>query len=541
MVGQKGVPVRLRSASLSGSPLSAAARPASLSGSSWENKPLRAPPRGPDSVQELWSRLQDCMPELLFHTLHDSTGEGWQDSDRPVVLLAHVGGSHRVLREDNDVRQLFQGRPIDSSVQVEVRPLFPAPASCQWDGLTAARLVSVPIIGTGGSVHSARGAVASSPAKLPSPPPGKSPQLRRPSKPRWSVSAPRAPRRPRPLSAPSAEWRNSDDPPSPRESPRQRMNSQPEYDGRPGRRMDCAWAGRQTIAETGEVSMSGELLEAFGLREEYERLRTESRRRRSLLEQLLKARDSVPGSRSLGTTAMASKGVNAATLAAVGSTFAAKPEDWQKGDYCLVAARDVPKIQEAIDSLVQIEDLAAIRLQDEGATVTWTLPSAAKQLCQERRLAVGRPMLLPRKVMAESTWLRFLDIGQVAFRLLPQGDGSSSEDDATLFVWMAAPPPVSFTFTIRIGVDLAGSTIDGTFTSAPRLWRCDALHYRVDFAWSQMQVALMALADLGTDDLEIDLVVLQWHGPVPGAPPVFLQEASISAPWHSASVTTACC
>merc|ERR1712048_135655 len=103
-----------------------------------------------------------------------------------------------------------------------------------------------------------------------------------------------------------------------------------------------------------------------------------------------------------------------------------------------------------------------------------------------------------------------------AFNILPQGDASSAPDDATVYIWLAALPPASFTFCLRLGHENLGTDAVQT---APRLWRHDVMHYRVDVGWAHIQVALMTLMDRGIAELDVSLVVLQWHGPVPAKAP----------------------
>jgi len=278
-----------------------------------------------------------------------------------------------------------------------------------------------------------------------------------------------------------------------------------QYDGRPGRLHDQAWESK-----TGELS--SHLMEAIGLREEYEHLRFESCRRRQALEWLLRTRDSVPGPYSINLRPKASPAEQAAEIVphpcfssvaepdlVVPSTG---PQDWDKGEFWPVKTRDVPKLFEAISKLAHMEGTAAVRLQDQEVFATWRLANARKRLAEDRNSRPGPPRLIPRRVLVESPWLKFGEFSKVAFRIYPCGDATAQPGNTTVFVWMAHPPGLSFTFNLRIGE---------TLSTAPRLWQATMIHYRMDLRWAQLSSALAAHD--GSDSLGITLQVLQWHGP----------------------------
>eukprot|EP00927_Polykrikos_kofoidii_P039230 TRINITY_DN33660_c0_g1_i1.p1 TRINITY_DN33660_c0_g1~~TRINITY_DN33660_c0_g1_i1.p1 ORF type:complete len:523 (-),score=71.31 TRINITY_DN33660_c0_g1_i1:194-1762(-) len=447
------------------------------------------------------------------------------------VLLADIGGERRAIATDQDVQELFGGRCPNSTVDVELRELFPPREGTERGSGGACRpssascVVSVPVSGPFRGDPSFSPPIGGWPRVLEGRP-RNSQTPRPPPKPRWSFSTSTS-RRPSSACVSSGLVE-----PSPPASPcKSLLPNDPSYDGRPGRRLDIEWAGHSAVAhQTGTVS--AELLQSFGMREEYERLRFESRRQRELLEKLLKTRDSIPGIHTdFETPSLTSGGSLTGASVGIGLKAAVGPRDWQKGEYCLVAGHDVPKLREAIESLAQIETLACMRLQDEGNAVCWCLANASKLVAEERRLAAGRPTLLPRRVLLESPWLQFGDIGdigwQVAFRLLPRGDGASAQDDATIFVWMAAPPPISFSFCVRVASSTASARAggrggscakatepndSGVVCTAPRLWRADAAHYRVDVSWTELQGVLMDMASRDERDMELSLLVLQWHG-----------------------------
>eukprot|EP00928_Gymnodinium_smaydae_P054704 TRINITY_DN38438_c0_g1_i1.p1 TRINITY_DN38438_c0_g1~~TRINITY_DN38438_c0_g1_i1.p1 ORF type:complete len:541 (+),score=114.21 TRINITY_DN38438_c0_g1_i1:122-1744(+) len=492
--------------------------------------PLRPAVSGgarPGTMRELWARLGINVP--------GNTAEA--EAPPPVVLLADIGGARRTLANDDDVRELFAGRCPGARVEVEVRELFPAqgaapgappPPACivfmpvsgepaaapETASSTVASSVSSSASGTaarqlrqprGGRRAGAAGGVAASLGSLrgraaavtipraPAEPP-RTPQPRRP----WNKYSPPEPPSQRPRSAPAYRCvprmsrrqsvEDAEDIDSLRERRDRGRDGIPSYDDRPGRRLDDEWASKAVLATQTET-VSGELLESVGLKEEYERLCYESRRRRELLLHLLRARDNVPG--------------------VTNSVVVHDVEDWQKGKYCLVAQRDIPKLQQAIASFAELEDSLAVRLRDEGITVAWPLTRAAERIAEPRETATGELELVPKKVILESPWLMFEDIGQILFRFVPTGDASAHQGDVTIFLWMPAPPSVAFTFCIRVG----GSSCCAVNT-APRLWRSDATHYRVAVPWRHIQVLLAEDADENRGgSLDIAMVVLQWHGP----------------------------
>jgi len=242
------------------------------------------------------------------------------------------------------------------------------------------------------------------------------------------------------------------------------------------------------------------MLDAFGLRGEYEGLFFESANDRAMLEQVLAARDRVPNrSPPAGPTAAA-------------------PEEWHRGKFCFLADRDIPKLREAMDALAQLENTVAMRLQDEGATVTFRITGAARRMAEERCPAIGGPTWRPRRVLLESPWLRFMDIGEVGFRVLPHGDANAGKGYATIFVWMRKPPPVSFTFCVHVGATGTG----GATSTAPRVWCGDVSHYRLTISWTQIEAVFSAMEERDEQDLDVALVVVQWHGAVPTKASTFL-------------------
>mmetsp|Transcript_60501 Transcript_60501/g.157195 ORF Transcript_60501/g.157195 Transcript_60501/m.157195 type:complete len:617 (+) Transcript_60501:87-1937(+) len=277
------------------------------------------------------------------------------------------------------------------------------------------------------------------------------------------------------------------------------------YDGRPGRLHDQAWESK-----TGELS--AHLMEAIGLREEYEHLRFESGRRRQALEWLLRTRDSVPGPYSINLRPKASSAEQAEIAAQPCFSSVAEPDlvvpstgpgDWDKGEFWPVKSRDVPKLFEAISKLAHMEGTAAVRLQDQEVFATWNLANARKRLADDHYPRPGVLRLVPRRVLVESSWLKFGEFSKVAFRVYPCGDGTAQPGNTTVFVWMAHPPGLSFTFNLRIG---------DTLSTAPRLWQATMIHYRMDLRWAQLSTAL-STQDGASDTLSITLQVLQWHGP----------------------------
>jgi len=288
----------------------------------------------------------------------------------------------------------------------------------------------------------------------------------------------------------------------------------PAYDGRPGTLHDRAWEGTTSSSKTGELS--SHLMEAIGLREQYEHLRVESGRRRQALEWLLRTRDSVPGAYSINLrshsvpTSPRPHGRDefpgdTAVFASIAEPDivvpSTGPRNWDKGEFWPVKGRDVPKLMEAISSLAHTEGTAAVRLQDQEVCASWNLANATKKLAEERIHPVSGPQLVPRRVLVESPWLKFGEFSRVAFRVYPHGDGTAQPGNATVFVWMAHPPGLSFTFNLRI---------EDTLSTAPRLWQATMIHYRMDLRWCQLS---QALKNNDYNSLKMVLQVLQWHGP----------------------------
>mmetsp|Transcript_22012 Transcript_22012/g.40037 ORF Transcript_22012/g.40037 Transcript_22012/m.40037 type:complete len:587 (+) Transcript_22012:56-1816(+) len=318
-------------------------------------------------------------------------------------------------------------------------------------------------------------------------------------------AVPQAPARPtapsRPSSAPSERrspdfrrpipHRPSHDPPQP-----------PKYDGRPGRRLDLEWAGKTTIAaKTG--CLSTYMLEAVGLREKYEQLRRDAVHSQAALKKVLEARNALPGSPEVSRSV-------ALWPATHRTQQGDKGEYWEKGDFCPVATHDISKINEVITSLEELEDAAITRLEDCPVFVTWSLTSAKSRIATEKRIVYGRPQLIPKRLLVESQWLLFGDLGKVIFRLYPCGDGSASEGQATIFLWMSRPPGISFTFNLSL-VESGSQEADtkAQLWSAPRLWQAHEVHYRLDLGWSEVAAVLL---DMEAEKcLDVTIRVLQWH------------------------------
>jgi len=191
-----------------------------------------------------------------------------------------------------------------------------------------------------------------------------------------------------------------------------------------------------------------------------------------------------------------------------------QPNNWEAGDFTTIAARDIEAFREVIKSLQEIECDATTRLRDEEVTVAWHIIDARKRFADERRLAHGRVQLTPKRVLVESPWLNFGNLGSVIFRLYPRGDGSALSGGATIFLWMARAPGVSFSFNVQMcrassREDDRSRGSGAAFATAPRLWQADMVHYRMDVCWSEVAAVLN---DLGAaDPLELTLNVLQWH------------------------------
>lgn len=262
------------------------------------------------------------------------------------------------------------------------------------------------------------------------------------------------------------------------------------------------------------------MLEAFGLRDEYERLRISSMRRRAALQKLLEVRESVPSchiaSRSASSQASNTKTSQGEACVAIDAEQRTRmnPNNWEDGEFTPVAARDVDKLRDVIASLQSIEGDATTRLRDEDARVTWHIEGARKRLTDERRLAHGRSQLTPKRVLVESPWLKFGSLGSIIFRMYPKGDGTALPGGVTIFLWMARAPGISFSFNVELGrasrwqsgkCESAGSF----FATAPRLWQADMVHYRMDINWSEVGALLL---DMNAEEsLDLALNVLQFH------------------------------
>lgn len=477
----------------------------------------------PTTLEQLRLRLEAINPSLEL-----------RNPARPVVLLADVGGL-RPLAFDADVHKLFASLgDASSSVAIEVRMLFPEAGAHPL-------LVQVPLV-----VMPPPSSAPSSPARQPpgsmqpsSPQPPSQPPSRQPV--RRPPSSPPSLRKARPVSAP-AERCGKAAPFCPPGAVSQPLQSSPllvdagfrrplpktppypphpaKYDSRPGRWLDSEWAGMTaTGGATGTVS--AHMLEAFGLRDEYERLRVTSLRRRAALQKLLEVRDSVPSchmvSRSISARSSTAKASQGEACIATDAEKRARmmPNNWEEGEFTPIAGRDVAKLAKVIESLQAIEGDAAARLQDDEVRVTWRILDARKLLADERRLAHGRLSLSPKRVLMESPWLTFGNLGSLIFRIYPRGDGSALSGGATVFMWMARTPGVSFSFNLELGRaarQQEGGKLEpsGTcFATAPRLWQADMVHYRMDICWSEVAALLTDMT--AEERLDITFNVLQWH------------------------------
>jgi hypothetical protein len=179
------------------------------------------------------------------------------------------------------------------------------------------------------------------------------------------------------------------------------------------------------------------------------------------------------------------------------------PQDWDKGEFWPVKGRDVPKIMEAINALSHMEGTAQVRLQDQEVCATWELKNALKNLSEDRGSNISGHQIVPRRVMLDSPWVKFGEFSKVSWRVYPHGDATAQPGNCTVFIWMAHPPGLSFTFNLRIG---------DSMSTAPRLWQATMIHYRMDLRWSQVCQALEAV-DKKNGSLRFVLQVLQWHGP----------------------------
>lgn len=272
------------------------------------------------------------------------------------------------------------------------------------------------------------------------------------------------------------------------------MPRTPRYDGRPGQRMDKEWAGRNAAKAK---DMSTHMLDAFGLLQEYESLRFESGKRGQMLKKLLELRENRPGTDVYSPDPQ----LEGSTEVPLSPSIAMAPRRWECGEFSVVAARDVAKVREAIGAFEELENAAVGRLRDDHNAATWHISSARSRLAEEKRLSFGRPQLIPKKVMHESSWFAFGDKGQALFRMFPHGDGSAKPNSATIFAWVKKAMDASFTFTLCIGSSLR---------TAPRLWQAGRIHYRVDVSWTEVAAMLLTSVD---GSLDIRLQVLQWHQP----------------------------
>merc|ERR1711879_826761 len=137
-----------------------------------------------------------------------------------------------------------------------------------------------------------------------------------------------------------------------------------------------------------------------------------------------------------------------------------------------------------------------------GASVVWCIVSACDRIAEERRLALGRASLLPKKLVIESPRFSAPGLGQIRFRFYPQGDARAEEGYSTLFAWLSQPAPLSFIFRLRLGSKLdpicdgadsgnINTTQSNTSASAgvntsPRMWPRSSVHYRIPVVWAHM-------------------------------------------------------
>lgn len=267
------------------------------------------------------------------------------------------------------------------------------------------------------------------------------------------------------------------------------------FDPRPGREHDKAWFARCSAeSEANGKSTSAQLLDAVGLREEYETLRTETARRKAALELLLRCRNSVPGADAIhlkpwedDTDRLSPKTVH---------PNASNPNNWDKREYCPIVDRDMPEVCEALWNFRQLEGITVARLNDEEASTIWHISGAGRKFLSGAGVA-------PKKVLVESPWLGFGEYGRIAFRFFPGGDATAIRGYSTIFAFMSKPPGLCFTFVMRIGESLS---------TAPRLWLASKTNYRMDVPWAQVQQEIVKASQAG-DKLVITLFVIQWHGP----------------------------
>jgi len=180
------------------------------------------------------------------------------------------------------------------------------------------------------------------------------------------------------------------------------------------------------------------------------------------------------------------------------------PTDWDKGQFWPVKTRDVPKLAQAIKELAELEGVANVRLEDQQQSATWTITNAIERLSEEGSNDLGQPMLIPRPVLLESRWLKFGEFSEISFRLYPAGDAGGRPNCSTVYIWMASPPGLTFTFRLRVG---------RLFNSPPCLWQARMLHCRLELRWPQLCEAISSMILDGHESLPMTMQVLQWHGP----------------------------
>jgi hypothetical protein len=252
-----------------------------------------------------------------------------------------------------------------------------------------------------------------------------------------------------------------------------------------------------------------ELLDALGMRHEYEQLREASQQQRETLERLL------------GTSSDAF--CNDVAVYDVPTTAVAA-----QGGVRRYASRDVPALREAIHQVRLVEDMANSRLQGERATAVWCLVAACERIAEERRLAIGRTTLFPRRVLIESPRLSAPGLGQIRIGFWPQGDAHAPAGQSTFFAWLPQPAPLSFVFRVRlssaaaagdnrgvVGDGVASNCGSTSVSTVPRVWPRSTVHFRICVPWVRIQGLLLDMLERGELNLDIALDVLQWC-PQPG-------------------------
>lgn len=464
----------------------------------------------PSSIQELKGCIEAQLP-----------GVALGDTKHPVVLIGDIKGTHRTLTTDDDVRELFAfgsrcvGEETSLGKAIEVRELFPEP------GKSVAK-------------HVVRIGAASQPPQVvkptsPMPPAARKTQQfarRRPQSAgsgRSQAAVARGvsfracnsgqvgaqARRPASRTEGRPAWRNrlslaapvywhgqerATDPEVPEEV---NVPRPPRYDGRPGQRIDRAWAERSHGAVLQKPNLSVRMLEGFGLREEYEQLRLEAAKRAANLKKILAARDRRPGAASFNM-------YRRQFIDPMSAEDEIGPRRWEAGDFVPISDSHMPELRNAIATFEALAGETDARLRDDATCASWYIVGACAKISEEKHLGDDAVEILPRRVVLESRWTEFTERCNVLFRLFPQGDATATPGFATVFVWLSEAPEDAFTFSILIG--------DGAVCMAPRLWQTGRLHYRVEVSWGDLEGRLRQMVG-GEDCLSITLQVLQWHAP----------------------------